>query len=131
MNVTTKCQSILLAEDNDEIRETLVEILELEGYRVETATNGREALDRLAQREPPVLVLLDLMMPKMSGWEFLDAHREGHLGRHPVVVISALPATESVEDPTPLDTAEALTKPIELNRFLETVERYCERQRTA
>lgn len=127
--VNAKCQSILVAEDNEDIRETLSEVLTLEGYRVQVASNGKEALQYLKSHPEPVLVLLDLMMPVMSGWEFLDVQKENpQLNKNPVVVLSAVPATESLEDLSPLTTAEALSKPINLSRLLETVGRYCDRQ---
>jgi CheY-like chemotaxis protein len=124
-----KCNSILLAEDNADIREALAEVLALEGYEVETAANGKEALERLEGDESPVLILLDLMMPIMSGWEFLDAQKENpRLEKHPVVVLSAVPATQSLDDLSPLETMDSLAKPIDITRLLQTVERYCDRK---
>jgi CheY-like chemotaxis protein len=120
------CRSILIAEDNDDVRETIEEVLSLEGYRVYTARNGREALDTLRTIEAPALVLLDLMMPVMSGWEFLDAQRQDAvLASHQIVTVSAVPATQSLEDPTPLETAGSMQKPINLEPLLEMVREYC------
>jgi CheY-like chemotaxis protein len=124
-----KCQTILLAEDNDDIRQTLAEVLEFEGYAVKTVSNGKEALEALNENRSPMLVLLDLMMPVMSGWEFLDAQKKSEeFHHHPVVVLSAVPATQSLQDSSTLETAGALRKPIDLNRLLETVGRFCDRR---
>src|SRR5919206_1695644 len=80
---------VLVVEDDFAIRETLRELLEDEGYRVAWAANGKEALARLHERAPRV-ILLDLMMPVMDGWEFRVAQqRDPALASIPVVVISA------------------------------------------
>ena len=59
---------VLVVEDDPDVRSALNDLLEAEGYEVETASNGKEALERLAEHRPG-LVLLDLMMPVMSGWD--------------------------------------------------------------
>lgn len=64
---------ILVVEDDDANREFLRALLENSGFRVATASDGREALQWLRGHPPPALVLLDLEMPRMSGWEFLQA----------------------------------------------------------
>jgi CheY-like chemotaxis protein len=120
------CTNILIAEDNQDILESIQEVLENEGYQVFCAKNGKEALDRLKTLSSPTLVLLDLMMPGMSGWEFLDVQKtESALSDHKVVTISAVPATESLQDPTPLKTAGTLQKPIHLGALFEMIERFC------
>jgi len=84
-------RSILVVEDNAGIREALRDILTLEGYGVAEAENGRVALDRLLGYPAPSLIILDLVMPEMSGIEFLWAAR-----RHvkecnvPIVLVSAV-----------------------------------------
>ncbi len=120
------CPSILIAEDHDDIRETLFEVLPMEGYTVHTAKNGKEALAKLGTIPSPTLVLLDLMMPVMSGWEFLDAQRANAvLKPHQVLVVSAVPATQSLECKTPLTTAGSLTKPLDLAVLLDRVRDFC------
>ena len=79
---------ILLVEDEDAVRYEMRELLEDEGYCVEEASNGQEALDALSHGEPPDLVLLDLMMPVMDGWELLQ-QIEAHHADVPVVVTTA------------------------------------------
>jgi two-component system response regulator CpxR len=81
---------ILLVEDDSSIREVFAEILGIEGYLVEEAENGRAALDLLLNTPAPRLVLLDMMMPVMTGAELLDAVGRIHrLTCIPVVVLSA------------------------------------------
>lgn len=81
---------VLVVEDEAELRTSLVELLSIWGYRVMTACDGREALERLRAGKEPVLVLLDLQMPVMTGDELLD-----EVARHPprrplrIVVLSA------------------------------------------
>ncbi len=122
------CKSILIAEDNDDIRETLEETLKSEGYVVESAKNGKLALEMLAKLPTPSLVLLDLMMPVMNGWEFLDAQKkDARFAAHQVVVISAVSPTASIQDPTPLATAGALSKPLSIEPLLQKVQELCGR----
>lgn len=82
---------ILLVEDNATIREALRDVLTLEGYPVAEAENGRVALRHLEREPPPSLIILDLVMPVMSGSEFLWEAREHVRERGvPVVVLSAV-----------------------------------------
>ncbi|MEO5970088.1 MAG: response regulator [Bdellovibrionia bacterium] len=68
-----RCKSILVVEDEESIRENFQLLLELEGYSVFTASNGKESLRILKTIEKPCLILLDLLMPVMNGMEFLEA----------------------------------------------------------
>ena len=116
---------VLIVEDDDEIRGALSEILVDEGYRVEQAENGRVALDRLRHEPAPELILLDLMMPVMNGWQFrAEQMRDPELSRIPVVIISA--AGSASQQVVTLDEPAAfLRKPIDLDKLLQTVSRYC------
>lgn len=78
---------ILVVDDEDTIRSMLRLVLESEGFRVATAANGKQALDRIAQERPGV-VLLDLQMPVMNGWELQDRLREEQ-PQVPVVFMTA------------------------------------------
>jgi CheY-like chemotaxis protein len=87
---------LLLVEDDPDHRAVVREVLEDEGYRVETAVHGRDALGRLLAGPPPDLILLDLMMPEMDGFEFLDRVRDDdELHEIPIVVLTAKELTES------------------------------------
>lgn len=122
----TPCKTLLLAEDNIDIRECLTEALEMEGYQVHATCNGKEALDWLQTQKEPALVLLDLMMPVMNGWEFLDAQQaDKKLSSHPVVVLSAVASSRNLSSKTSARAAAYLTKPVDLHHLLTTVRRFC------
>ncbi len=113
--------SILVVEDDDEIRTCLQQVLELEGFHVEAAANGREALERLATTGRPCVILLDLLMPVMNGLEFMEAMgTNGDTADIPVVVVSAY-ADLAAKAPA----AAWLEKPAELEEILEVVHRFC------
>lgn len=114
---------VLIIEDNEEIRALLRELLEGEGLVVRTAAHGAEGLERLqAANETPRLILLDLMMPVMDGWEFLKSIRtaESPLDQVPVVLISAI-GPEAVET----TAYPVLPKPFDIDRLLTFTARYC------
>jgi CheY-like chemotaxis protein len=79
---------VLVVEDDSATRAVLRRALEKEGWKVSEAENGRVGLERVAA-ETPALILLDLMMPEMDGFEFLDSLRAGNAAAPPVVVITA------------------------------------------
>ena len=92
---------ILVVEDDADIRETLREVLTDHGYVVTTACNGREALDALDQITEPSAILLDLMMPVMTGPEFLEELDHRNPPSHsPIVIVSALPTTTARIEPS-------------------------------
>lgn len=120
------CKAVLVVEDDEDIREALMDILASEGFPAHAASDGRQGLAQLANMPKPSLVLLDLMMPGMNGWEFLEAQKaDPALAGHKVVTISALRPTLSIEDPTPLDIEGALPKPLSLEGILEEVRKFC------
>jgi two-component system, OmpR family, response regulator CpxR len=108
--------TVLVVDDDEAIREVIAEVLRDEGYVVVCAENGQRALEVLRRDRHPDLLLLDLMMPVMSGWEVLEQLKEGgdNLSKVPIVIISA------TASPGPY---EHLTKPIDLNHLLEAVAR--------
>jgi len=114
--------SILIVEDEHHIRAVLTEILEDEGYAVVSVPNGLEALAFL-QDHRPQLILLDLGMPIMTGWEFREQQRlDPALADIPVIVMSATPHLNQTA--AALQAANCLDKPIELNLLLGMVEQY-------
>jgi CheY-like chemotaxis protein len=115
---------ILVIEDEVPIREFLVEVLEEEGYPVQSASNGREALAVLqAVPDLPKLILLDLMMPVMDGWTFRKEQlQDPALMGVPVVVLSA--AYELHRQAAILKVTSYLEKPVDLTNLLTTVARY-------
>ena len=119
-----KERSILIVEDDADLREALSDVLRDAGYAVAMAADGREALDRLRRESRPSVILLDLTMPVMNGWQFRDEQRrDPDLSKIPVVVLSA--SDRLAEKLGPLGVADYVRKPIELNRLLPMLERYC------
>jgi CheY-like chemotaxis protein len=120
---------ILVVDDDKDIRETLGEILVHEGYDVEMAENGARALELIRRGPTPSLVLLDLMMPVMSGWEFLElAETDQDLADIPVVVVSAMPAPLAPTDARG-GVKACLHKPVKLDQLLDLVHHYADHPR--
>ncbi|HEX9304049.1 MAG TPA: response regulator [Thermoanaerobaculia bacterium] len=119
--MTSKPATILIVDDDEATLTSLGGFLELEGYGVETAVNGREALEKLKRIDPPALILLDLKMPVMDGWEFLSERSRDRASRHvPIVLLSGLSFI-----PDAPGVADFLSKPIHPPRLLECVRRFC------
>jgi CheY-like chemotaxis protein len=118
------CHSILVVDDDPDMRASLTEILGDEGYRVAAARNGREALEHLRVRTRPSLILLDMMMPEMDGWRFRKEQQKlPELAAIPTVIVSA---HGSVRDAAlVLGAADYLRKPLRVDSLLEIAERYC------
>jgi two-component system, chemotaxis family, chemotaxis protein CheY len=118
---------ILVVDDDEVIREALKDVLEEEGYLVETAVDGRDAIARLRSSDAkPSMILLDLMMPVMNGWEFLDARRlSPELSPIPVTVFTASRGAEAAL--ANLDVDGSLVKPLGIYDLLAAVERRCPR----
>ena len=117
-------RSILIVEDDADLREALSEVLRDEGYTVAMAADGREALDHLRRQSHPSLILLDLTMPVMNGWQFRAEQRQDpDLSGIPVVVLSA--GDRLAEQVVPLGISDYVRKPIELSRLLRLIEQYC------
>jgi len=118
-----RCDTILVIEDDPAIREALCLILETEGYEVKAAENGQAGLAALSSSCGPCLILLDLMMPVMNGFEFLTAReRDVTLVTIPVVIVSAF--AESAEHVSS-KTQGFVKKPVNLELLLDVVRRYC------
>jgi len=113
---------ILIVEDDADLRDMMAQLLLLEGYATATAANGREALEYLRQTGTPKLILLDLMMPVMDGWEFRrEQQRDPAIADVPVVVLSALDRSRA----TDVIANDFLKKPLDFDRLLELVRSYC------
>lgn len=118
-------RQVLLVEDDPDLLRSLAALLQEEGYHVECARHGLEALGRLRGGCRPAVILLDLMMPIMSGWEFRDAQRQdSELARIPVVVVSGM--NDSPRHAAWLEADGYVQKPIPVQLLLETVQRYCD-----
>lgn len=109
---------VLVVDDDEAIRDTVSEVLREEGYDVDVAENGEQALAAVKKHGTELrVVLLDLMMPVMSGWEFLEEVQSSDTyAKVPVVVVSAM-AAPGVDG--------HIQKPIDIDLLLATVSRYC------
>ena len=113
---------ITVIEDDEDIRNSIKDILLFEGYQVQTAGNGMEGLGLLCNDAPPCLILLDLMMPVMNGWDFISACREStSLVNIPIVVVTAAGDVRKL-----MGTRGVVRKPIDVERLLKIVEAYCD-----
>lgn len=108
---------ILIVEDEENAREALSIILELEGFEATTAGNGRDALNRLQCQ--PDLILLDLIMPEMDGWEFLRQKRKTPAAGVPVFVLSA-------SDENSVEAEAFFRKPINVDELLRAMRSHFE-----
>lgn len=118
--MTDARKTILFVEDDADIRDTLADVLEEDGYTVKSAGNGQEALDLLHGGLRPSLILLDLMMPIMNGWQFRAAQiKEPDLAAIPVVVVSAGANIE--QSAAGLAATGFVKKPVVLEQLLTAV----------
>lgn len=114
-------ERILVVEDNADARDLLIEWLDALGYPAAAAINGQDALSQLAGGLRPALVLLDLMMPVMDGWTFMnEAMKHNLLSRSEVWVVSAVQGMNA-----PSGIHGLISKPVDLNTLLPVVRRCC------
>jgi CheY-like chemotaxis protein len=113
--------TVLLVEDDIDVREAVTDTLQDAGYRVMAARHGQEALELLRNGGPrPCLILLDLMMPVMDGWQFRDLQsKDPALADIPVVALSAHGGLHA------LGAADHLRKPVQLRALMDVVARFC------
>jgi CheY-like chemotaxis protein len=116
--------TVLLIDDEEDILDAVATALEEEGYIVEAAHDGAEGLEKLRHLRRPCIVLLDLMMPRMNGWDFLQAiEKDFDLSTLPVIVFTAAP------DETRQLRRPVLRKPIDLDVLVSTVRAIDEQER--
>jgi CheY-like chemotaxis protein len=113
---------VLIVEDDADLREMMAQLLTLEGFHAATVTNGREALDYLRQSPRPDLILLDLMMPVMDGWQFRkEQQADPAIAGVPVVVLTAVDQRRAAS----VNATAFLNKPLDFDRLLQLVRQYC------
>lgn len=117
---------VMVVDDDQGIREVMEELFEDEGYLVLTASNGAEALNVLQdEAKQPGVILLDLNMPVMTGWEFRQVQKQDpKIASIPVVVFSA--DRSLAQATTQLDAAAYLAKPLDITALLDTVATYAQ-----
>ncbi len=112
--------SVLVVEDDQDIREAIGEILEHEGYETALAENGQHALQLLGDLPRPCLLLVDLIMPRMDGWQLMGAlSRDDRLATIPVVVLSSFPKVD------PVPPFRLVKKPVDFEILLQIVRDHC------
>jgi CheY-like chemotaxis protein len=115
---------ILIVEDDDAIRHVLADALQGAGFAVATATNGFDALDAIEQH-PPDAILLDLMMPEMDGWHFIEKCRsDPRSARIPVGIMSGAPMMLKTADAWGVQVA--IGKPFTIDTLINQVDRLVE-----
>ncbi|HEY3267919.1 MAG TPA: response regulator [Armatimonadota bacterium] len=120
----TRFGTVLLVEDESDVRETLADILKWEGYGVFEAANGRDALATLRGAAKPCLIILDLMMPVMNGWEFSRRKAaDPEFADVPMVIVSGVTGLEP--EAVKLGAKAVIAKPVDLPSLLRTVGDYC------
>ncbi len=113
---------ILIVEDDAGLREMMTALLTLEGFEPQAACDGVEALQRLrGANVRPHVIVLDMMMPRMDGWQFCQERaKDPALNAIPVVVLSAAPTNR-----LQIRVAAVLSKPFDYDRFLNTIRAHC------
>jgi CheY-like chemotaxis protein len=112
---------IVVVDDDNDLRETLGELLVEEGYETRLFENGRRALEFLREGGDPRLILLDLMMPEMNGWQFREEQlKDARLRDIPVVVMTASRGPDSQR----IQADEVVYKPVGLGQLMDVVEKH-------
>lgn len=124
MEAGERTSAILVVDDDDDIRAVLADVLEFAGYRAIRAFNGEDALAQMQSQPLPCMVLLDMMMPVVDGWEFRRRQlADPKLAHVPVVVVSG--AGRTAEIASEIGAAGFLSKPVMRSQLLDVVSRYC------
>ena len=112
--------TVLVVEDEEELREMMRDALELSGFAVMTAEHGEDALAKLASIDHLCVIILDLLMPVMDGWEFVAKVRQrSELASIPIVVHT------SAAGQAPTGVTRVIQKPLKFERLLSIVREYC------
>lgn len=118
------CDVILVIDDNADLRDGLRIVLEREGYTVATASNGRDALNRLYSGVEPCLIIMDLMMPVMNGFEFREAQlADARLAKIPLIAYSGV--TDPLQTAQQLHAVAYVHKPAEVEQLAALVRQFC------
>ncbi len=115
---------VLIVDDDAALREALCDTLELQGHQCAAVANGREALNHLRRSKRPCVILLDLMMPQMNGWEFRETQlKNPQFADIPVIIITA--HAIPVDNAETLAAAGYLGKPVHPERLLRAAADWC------
>jgi CheY-like chemotaxis protein len=119
--MTQAGELLMVVDDDEDIREVAKLLLEIEGYRVATASDGADAWAQVNESERPSLILLDLMMPRMDGEQFIKALRASPWASIPVVIMSGQNSADDKAKELAVD--DCIAKPTDLDELLRTVRR--------
>ena len=121
----SQSHAVLIVEDDPDFRDALQTLLTVHGLDVFCALDGQEALDMLHRGLRPCVILLDMMMPRMSGPEFRREQQDDpRLNAIPVVVLSA--SANGRAEARAMGISEFMRKPIDIDELVNTVYRHCE-----
>lgn len=113
--------SVLVVEDEKDLRVTVAEVLRMEGYRVSEASHGAEAIEKLDAEPLPDLILLDVMMPVMDGYDFRRRQMEHpEWSEIPIILYTSSKDAEADE----FDAVDVLRKPVGIQQLVEVVDRH-------
>ena len=127
MSVEARRQTVLVIDDDREVRESLRTLLQLDGYKVKTARDGQHALEQLRGGLRPCIILLDLMMPAMDGQHFrAEQLRDPQFAHIPVVALSG--HYDPQQNTASLEAVASLRKPADIDTVLQLIEAHCVRQ---
>src|SRR5205814_5679219 len=115
--------TVLLVEDDPTARASLTALLEKAGYRVRTAADGQAALDYLGSQPPPDLILLDMLLPVLDGWHFLDRLGKLKLEAKPPIILTTGSEIIGRDWTAAHGCAALLRKPIDTEELLREIER--------
>ena len=118
----SKSKTIFVIEDDPGISFVLSELLEGEGFKVQVAENGVVALELLQKHGVPSLILLDMIMPKMNGWEFAKEFTEKYDHLCPIIVMTA--AADAKQRAKDINAVDLIEKPFDFDQFLATIKKH-------
>jgi CheY-like chemotaxis protein len=122
--MTDSQHTILIVEDDVDIRDAMSALLESRGYAVSVARHGAEALEQLKAGSRPCIILLDLMMPVMDGWTFCqETERDPALAGIPILIVSAVTRLDSKT--ASVRSVAQLSKPLNFDDLLATLAVHC------
>lgn len=117
-----KSKTIFVIEDDPGISFVLSELLEGEGFKVQVAENGVVALELLQKHGVPSLILLDMIMPKMNGWEFAKEFTEKYDHLCPIIAMTA--AADAKQRAKDINAVDLIEKPFDFDQFLATIKKH-------
>jgi two-component system chemotaxis response regulator CheY len=120
MSNLNPAHTVLIVEDEEDLRELMRDALQMRGYSVVTAEEGTDALRKLEDLGPPCLILLDLLMPGMNGWDFFEKMRQRPGFASVPVIIHSSAATRA-----PDGAARVIQKPLAFDRLVSIVAEFC------